>query len=271
MAIYTPPEFTVVKQELTYDELRDVVDLSLWVGQLLLQHGAPTQSVEAQVHLLATSLGCDWIDILISPNGLLVSTSLQGDFRTRLRRVVSMGVNLNIVYEVMELVEAVTKGQHTRAQVRAELGRISQAHHNYTRWQVALMVGLACAAFCRLFGGDAPVMAVTFVASGTAMLVRQQLLLWRFNPYLVTISTAFVAGTLAGVASLLQWGAQPSLALASAVLLLVPGVPLLNSAADLLRGHVVMGTTRGIIGGLIVLCIALGLLVAIRLLGVTGL
>jgi uncharacterized membrane protein YjjP (DUF1212 family) len=62
---------------------------------------------------------------------------------------------------------------------------------------------------------------------------------------------------------------QPETALAAAVLLLVPGVPLINAAQDLIRGHLVTGITRGVTGLLISLAIALGLLLAISLTGVT--
>ena len=60
-------------------------------------------------------------------------------------------------------------------------------------------------------------------------------------------------------------------ALVSAVLLLVPGVPLINAADDLLKGHLIMGIARGVTGLIISLAIALGLLLAMRLLGVSGL
>ena len=37
------------KPPLSHEALRDVIDLSLWAGQLLLQHGADTQQVEETV------------------------------------------------------------------------------------------------------------------------------------------------------------------------------------------------------------------------------
>ena len=90
-------------------------------------------------------------------------------------------------------------------------------------------------------------------------------------PVLVTAATAFVAGLLASSAVVFGWGAQPQLALASAVLLLVPGVPLINAAQDLIKGYAVIGLARGTIGLLISLSIALGLLLAMQLMGVSGL
>jgi uncharacterized membrane protein YjjP (DUF1212 family) len=258
----------VDKPPLDRETLRDVIDLALWAGQLLLQHGAETERVEETVHILGTSLGCNWMDILVSPNAVIVTTISGDEFRTKVRRVVSIGVNMCIVSEVNDLSRRVAAGELDRLAVREELTRISHLKPVYNRWLVVVMVGLSCAAFSRLFGGDAPVFLVTFVASSTAMFVRQEFNRRHFNPLLTTAITAFTAGLLASAAPRLGLGAQPQLALAAAVLLLVPGVPLINSAEDMLKGHLVTGMARGVFGGLISLAIALGLLLAMQLMGV---
>ena len=81
------------KRPLAYHELRDIIDLSLWAGQMLLQHGATSQRVEESVHKIGTGLGCDWLDILVSPNVITITASSGSEFRTKLRRVVSLGVS----------------------------------------------------------------------------------------------------------------------------------------------------------------------------------
>lgn len=259
------------KPPLSHEELRDVIDLSLWAGQLLLQHGADTQQVEETVHRIGTSLGCNWLDILVSPNVLIVTASSGLEFRTKVRRVPTLGVNMAIITEVMHLSRRVANQELDRFAVKAELRRITERKPVYNRWLVVFMVGLACAAFNRLFGGDWPSFMLTLVASSLAMFARQELTHRYFNNFLVIIVTAFVAGLAACLGILMNIGQQPQLALASSVLLLVPGVPLINAAEDLIKGHYVTGIVRGITGGLIAMCIALGLLLAMALMGVKGL
>ncbi len=263
---FTP---TQEKPPLDRETLRDVIDLALWAGQLLMQYGAETERVEETVHLLGTSLGAHWLDILVSPNAIIITTISGEEFRTKVRRVVSLGVNMSVLAEVNSLSRMVSHGQLDRFAVRAELVRISSMRHHYNRWLIVLTVGLACAAFSRLFGGDLPVFLVTFVASAAAMFVRQQLVRHHFNPLLIVIVTAFVAGVLASLATVFRLGERPELALASSVLLLVPGVHLINAFEDLLKGHMVTGIVRGITGALISVSIALGLLLAMRLMGVS--
>lgn len=256
---------------LDYETLRDVIDVSLWAGQMLLQHGADSQRVEETIHHIGTGLGCNWMDILISPNAIIVTTISGADFRTKIRRVVRMGVNMHQIDAINEISRRVSDGELDRFQLRVELERLDNLPHNYNRWLVVVMVGLACAAFARLFGGDFPVMSITFAASSVAMFIRQELNKLHLNTFLIITITAFIAGIIAGLASRYDIGKEPQIAMAASVLLLVPGVPLINAAEDVINGHMVIGFVRGFTGGLIALCIALGLFLALHLMGVNGL
>ncbi len=259
------------KPPLDRETLTDVIDLALWAGQMLLQNGADAERVEETVHSIGTELGAEWVDALVSPNALIVTTSSGDDFRTKVRRVTHLGVNMTVVEQVSHLNHRIAEGKLDRFAVRDELTRISEMPQEFNRWTIVIMVGAACAAFSRLFGGDLPVTAVTFVAAAVAMFVRQELTQRHFNAFLVVIATALVAGLIASSATVLRLSDQPHTALAASVLLLVPGVPLINSLQDILKGHIVIGLVRGFTGLVIALCIALGLLLAMQLMGVSGL
>lgn len=260
-----------VRPPLDRDSLTDVVDLALWTGQLLMENGAESQRVEETVRMIGAGLGCDWGDVFVSHNALMVSHSSGGEFRTKLRRLNQPGVNMDLVAAISSLTHRVMEGKYDRVKVRAELQRISTTQRLYNRWLTALVVGLACAAFSRLFGGDWLVFPVTFAASAVAMLIRQELAHRKFNQYLNVVITAFVAAMLASVAGLIQATPQSTVALAASVILLVPGVPFINAVEDFIKGHTVVGLARGTVGILIILCIALGLILAMHLTGVASL
>lgn len=265
----TPIE-VVPKVPLSHEALRDTIDLCLWAGQLLIQYGAETQLAEESVHRLGTGLGCDWLDVFISSNALTITASSGVEFRTKTRRIVTHPVNFGSITAVIDMLARVQRGELTREQVRLALRMISDTPRTYNRWIVIVFVGLACAAFSRLFQGDWPAFWLTWAAASVATFVRQEFSRRSFNLLLVTIATAFTAGVLAGIGTLMRITDTPQIALAASVLLLVPGVPLINAAEDLIKGHVVTGISRGVWGGLISLAIALGLLIAFTLLGVRG-
>lgn len=258
------------KPPLPYEELADVIDLSLLTGQLLLQHGADSARIEATVHHIGTGLGCNWLDILVSPNAILITTTSGDQFRTKLRRVTRLGVNMAMIVTINDLSRRVYSGELDRFTLRQALEAAIDADPEYDRWTVVVMVGLACGAFSKLFGGDWVVFIMTVIASGTAMFVRQELAHRYFNQYIMVTVTAFVATVVAGLALMLNLSENPTIALSASVLLLVPGVPLINAAEDIIQGHALIGVVRGVIGGLISVSIALGIIMAITLLRIEG-
>lgn len=263
---------TPLKQQFSPEALRDIVDLALWTGQLLLQHGANASRTEETVHHLGTGLGCDWLDVLISPDAVVITTTSHEEFRTKARRVVRFGgVDMAVVAAVSDLSYQVSAGELDRFETRARLEEIGKRPLNYPRWLLVLLVGLACAAFSKLFGGDWPVFAATWLAASSGMAVRLWLRQRNFNFVPQVVITAFVAGLLASLATLLSWGSQPQIALVASVLLLVPGVPLVNAFHDLLSSHDITGLARGVHGGMISLGIAVGLSLALAVTGIQSL
>lgn len=257
---------------LNRSELRDIIDLSLWAGQLLLQNGAHAERVETTVHHLGTGLGCNWMDVFISANSLIITATSGVEFRTKIRRIVRLGaVNMGVVAAVNALSREVSAGKLNRFEVRARLEQIDKAPRHYPHWLTMLLAALACASFGRLFGGDAAVVAVTFVASGVGLLVRNWFLGRQFNQFLAIVGAAFVTTLVGSTAVWLRLGAQPSIALAAGVLFLVPGVALVNAVEDLLSGHTLMGVARGLSGALVSLGIALGIAMSLALAGLNDL
>jgi len=260
----SPP--TPVITPLDREALADVVDLALWAGQLLIENGAESQRVEQTVRTLGIGLGCDWGNVLVTHNAIIVTHISAGEFRTKIRRVSVGGVSMSLIEAISHLTHRVEEGKFDRFQVRAELEQIRQTPRNYNRWLTVVAVGLSCAAFSRLFNGDWAVFGVTWAAASLAMFVRQELMHRGFNLLMGVVITAFVAGGFVGVMQwLFKFSQQPAPALAASVLLLVPGVPFINAVEDLIKGHTVVGLARAAGAALIILSIALGLLLAMRL------
>lgn len=259
------------KPPLSREELRDVIDLTLWAGQLLLQNGADSSRVETTAHHFGTGLGCDWLDVFVSAHTIIITTISGEEFRTKIRRIVRFGgVDMGTLAAVNQLSRLVSSGVVDRHAARRRLEEIDRMRPSYPAWLTVLMTGVACAAFSRLFGGDWIVFAVTLAATVTGATVRLALQRGYFNNFLVVVVSAFVATAVAAVGVVADWSPQANIALAACVLFLVPGVPLVNAIEDLISGHTNVGIARGIGGALISLGIAIGIVFTLSLLGVTG-
>ena len=246
--------------------LSDMVDLLAKTGSLLLQHGADAGRVEASLRQMEAGLGIERIDAVVMSKTILLTATRQDAHHTRVVRAPIVGVNMNSLNEVEQLLGLFQQGRVTPGQLAVVLERIAALPHHYSRGVIVAATGLACAAFCRLFGGDWAALAITGVAAAMAAWVRMWLNQRRVNYFLVVLITALVASGLAGSA---LWLSQtPQSALTAAVLLLVPGVPLINASVDILRGYISAGLARATTSLVVFLGIALGLGIVIRLLQV---
>ena len=84
------------------------------------------------------------------------------------------------------------------------------------------------------------------------------------------ILASLVTTLIAGSAVVGHLGGNPEKALATSVLYLVPGVPLINCVIDLIEGHIPTAIARGVFGGFILLCIAVGMSAGIVILGISN-
>lgn len=127
-----------------------------------------------------------------------------------------------------------------------------------SEWLVFLLVGLANASFCRLFKGDWIAMAFVFVATLAGFYVRTTLQRNKVNHYLTFIISAFVASAIASITFMLP-NVASEIALATSVLFLVPGVPLINGVIDIAEGHTLTGISRITNASLLIISLAIGL------------
>lgn len=122
---------------------------------------------------------------------------------------------------------------------------------------VLLAVGVANASFCKLFGGDWISMLIVFISTLIAFALKQQLQSKELNHFLVFIITAFAASLLASVSLFFKCSSE--VAIATSVLFLVPGVPLINGVIDIVEGYILIGYSRLINAALLIFCIGIGL------------
>ncbi len=241
------------------EEAQSVGNILLEIGATLMSSGASTHRTRVTLERLAHGLGYD-IELLITQRALML-TIIEKDqphFFSRLKRTSPHGVNFRVVSGISHLSWNVLEEKWTVAQIEAELRRLKSLPH-YPRLVILGLVGLAGAAFCRIFGGGLIEMTVAFVATVIGLFVRQETTRLKFNPYLCVFFAAFVASFIAGLAEQFHIGAEPDKAFATSVLFLVPGVPLINSVTDLMDGNTQNGIVRAVNGLMIAFSIAMGL------------
>lgn len=246
-----------------------VADLLLDIGSVLLVSGAHCGRVNRNVERVAKQWGYQ-VELFMSFTGLNVTlrNHEHPDQRIgRFRQCPLPGVHFGIVTEVSLLTWRVAEEDLAIDEVEKRMGEIKLLPH-HPRWLMLLGTGAACACLCVLAGGNWVNGGIAFVAATCGLFIRQEVVKWRYNPLISFIAASFVTTLIAGSDAILQLGLSPEKALATAVLYLVPGVPLINCVIDLIEGYIPTAMARGVFGGLILLCIAVGMSLAILLLGI---
>lgn len=128
---------------------------------------------------------------------------------------------------------------------------------------VLIMASFANASFCALFEGDWWARGIVFSATMIGLFAKQRMQAHHINHYVIFIVSAFLASIVASTAFIFNTTAE--IALATSVLYLIPGVPLINGVIDIVEGHVLNGFARLTHALLLVICISIGLSLTLAL------
>ena len=248
--------------------IKEVEEMLLDVGTLLMSNGASTGRVRTTVNRIAEALGYE-AELLITSRSLMLTVTEENgsDYTSSVRRTPPHGVNFKLVSGISRMSWRVIEDKLTVEQINQDIVRLTSLPH-FPRIVVLSLVALAGASFCRLFGGDFLDMGVAFAATFFGLFIRQEAIRMRFNPYVAIAFASFGASMIAGLSVRLGIGAVRETALATSVLFLIPGVPFINSLTDLLDGNTLNGIVRGVNGFIIAFAIALGLLFAMKIYGI---
>jgi uncharacterized membrane protein YjjP (DUF1212 family) len=239
-------------------DLEQIALAALDAARLLMESGARSRVARQGATLVAQGLGAERVHVRIgyASVGITVGTGI--NTITRMMGIGPHGVNLRLDHAVCLLCAEIGRGGMTPEQASQALNAVGSTPR-HPRWLVALAVGLACAAFGRLLGIDWAAFFPVFVAGSLAQGVRFVLLRGGVNAFATTAFVAFLAAVGGGLGSAAFDSQSIETAMFSAVLLLVPGVPLLNAQTDIMEGYPTLGSARAISAAMVLVFITVGL------------
>ena len=248
--------------------IEQIADLLTDIASSLMSSGSHTKRIIRNVSRIAAVLGYD-TDITLLQMSVMLTITNADDRMKRLtinKKLNPLLLNFTTVSDLSSLSWRTHDDKLPFDVILSEYKRIV-SQKRISPWLVMFLVGCANAAFCGLFRGDFIAMTFVFFATFAGFFVRQALMKKNIN-HLVTFTTsAFVASLLAGIGYVIHIGHTPEIALASSVLFLIPGVPMINSILDILQGHILTGIARLVNATSLIVCIAIGLFTSMLILG----
>lgn len=258
---------------MSHEEQQRITRLCVRCALLFMQYGGESTVVVDLTKRLGMALGVTGVECGLSFNAITLTTLYSGRCITTARNTVHQGINVSILVQIQQIVmnaESADKDEQLIDTIQAQLDAIDRT--TYPNTLMSFFVGMSCASFAYLNGGNLAIAAITLMAGFCAMRTRLYLSAHHFNPFVVVIITAFVATILGASAYFLQLGNflhigdNADIAVAASILLLVPGFPIINALSDILKGYINMGVGRWMFATMLTLSSCVGIVIALILL-----
>lgn len=256
-------------------QLDEIAGFALELGAFLFSCGAHCARVKRNIVRIVDAWEVD-VDMQFYFSGLILSLKSRkhsGLSVTRLKTILNHSVDFNAINDVSQL-SWLIHNEKIKVGEAEEIFEHIRKTQPYPISLVLLGIGCSCAGLCAIAGGDLRDASLAFLASVLGTLARLGAVRYRFNPMISFTLAAFVTTfiTSLGMIHWTDWiwgrSASPSTAMATAVLYLVPGVPLTNSVIDLIEGYFPSAISRAAFGMFVLLCIAVGMILNIVLFGI---
>lgn len=229
----------------TFTAIGEKAELILSVGQLLMENGASADRIVRVTKRVAAFLGIEEekFHLHIMYTTLMLNISDERHSHTSFRKCIKHAVDMRIISAISKLTWQALVDHYTMEEFKGRLKEIATRPRFYTEWQVILSIGVACGAYCILFGCDMAAAVYTAFSAMFGKLVQIRCAKSGINAYVGISFAAFAATTAAYFAHFLPtttpW--QPIIACA---LFIVPGIPIINGLTDLLNTYLICGAAR---------------------------
>ena len=210
------------------------------IGQMMLISGAEVYRIEDTMSRLLTAYGAERREVVAVPSFIIITASFEGKESTSFRRVTTLDTDL----ELLDRLNALSRRICAETPDADEIVRLTHEAANkpgYSKFMRCASFFLACFAFTLLFEGGAADALVSGIIGVCIFWLSRLINKIGGNKVFVNI----LCGAFASFAALMLAKAglkvDADKIIIGAVMVLVPGVELLNGIRDFISGDVQAG------------------------------
>lgn len=225
-------------------ERTELMDCLLDMGQSLLQCGAEISRVEDTVSRMAKAYGCVRVDVFVITSIISLSMEFPGEEAlTATRRIASGGeTNFTLLEQLNHISRRCCAKPLPVAELQSELQRVSAAPKPF--WVLLLGSILSAGSFAVFFGGTLwDGLAAAVFATGICLLQRR-LGHTAVTPAGANLLLSLITGLVAGLVCPLIPVLHPDKILIGDIMLLIPGLAMINAVRNILGGDTISGLVR---------------------------
>ena len=257
---------TAKEAEVARPQIQELTNFLSEYTAKMLSIGTYTARIERCVRRIADAYDYE-ASLMIFVRHFIISVMDPADNsirRTYVKTGAAAQISFDLISELSALSWEIYDEKIPLARAKAAFTQIlTSQKRNFVKTLVLLSI--ANAAFCELFGGDSGAMALVFVATAFGICARHLLSKLKINLKIQYIAVSFAVSFIVSLGARYGLSATPDVAVGSSILFLIPGVWLINSVFDILNENMLVGISRGLNTGLLIICIAIGLFLTLSI------
>ncbi len=245
-------------EKLTEEEYGRLLKLALDIGESMLRSGAEISRVEDTVVRICLAYKVSRVDVF-SITSLIVASLQTGENTniTQSRRIYSYTSNFDLLEKLNSLSRKICETTPDVSEADAEYRRVIN-ENRISKPMQCIGSALCAGAFAMFYGGNL-LDGVAALLIGSGMFFIDLLFMKvSINKIVQTLISSIFAGTAALLLVGIGLGANPDKIMIGNVMLLIPGIAIVNSVRDMLCGDTMAGLLRLIEALIIAVAITVG-------------
>lgn len=245
-------------------DAKDLMNLSLYTGALLIQNGAESYRAEDTIERICKSVSnISNVSAYALPSAIFISMEFEGETLSNFRKITISDTNLYKIDRVNSFSRDFVSHDLSIKEAYDRLFEIDGTEENSKK--IYIGGGIAASFFSVLFGGDVKDFAASFFIGILISLVLEKLSYLKLSFFINNIICAFITSILAIICVYFGLGSNIDMIIIGVIMLLVPGVAITNSVRDIMSGEFITGAITMIKAFFIALAIAFGVGVGLKL------
>ncbi len=233
-------------------------DAAMLAGEITLESGAEIFRVEDTMRRMMSLSGFASVDVFATTTGIFATISDPSlPPVTQIRRISSRSNNLMRICRVNEVSRELCSGTIPPEEAIRQLKEIRRIPPYPRLWVVAAVL-LSTMGFAVLFGGGVGETLASAAVCATMQMTGILFIERLSNGFMENLLKTMIIAFITDVCCLLFPFLDGQVIIISAIMPLVPGVPITNAIRDTLQGDYTAGLSRGAEAFVIALAIAVG-------------
>lgn len=245
-------------------DAKDLMNLSLFTGALLIQNGAESYRAEDTIERICKSVSnISNVSAYALPSAIFISMEFEGETLSNFRKITISDTNLYKIDAVNSFSREFVSKDLSIKEAYDILFQIDGTEENPLK--IYISGGIASSFFSVLFGGSIKDFFASFIIGIFISVVLEKLSYFKLPFFINNIICAFITSVLAIIFAYFGLGSNIDNIIIGVIMLLVPGVAITNSVRDIMSGEFITGAITMIKAFFIALAIAFGVGVGLKI------